>query len=208
MRLSARLWHDNQDLARAAREHPFVQGIGGGTLPTANFSAFVAQDAYFLDAFARAYALGLAHAPDRDGLFQFAQLLNGVLDELKLHNTYAARWGIDLPEVVPMPATLAYTNFLLETAALQSVGETCAAMTPCMRLYAFLGQSLIAAGISTDNPYTEWVQTYAASEFDALAQTLERMLDAYAGEEQARDPYRRAMQLELAFFDAFAGGLR
>ena len=113
MSLAARLWHANHDLASAAREHPFVQGISDGTLPTADFAAFVAQDAYFLEAFARAYALGLAHAPDRAGLFEFAQLLGGVLEELKLHDAYAGRWRIDLANVVPMSATLAYTDFLL-----------------------------------------------------------------------------------------------
>jgi thiaminase (transcriptional activator TenA) len=200
--LSARLWQANNDLACAARAHPFVRGLGDGSLPRTAFAAYVAQDAYFLEAFARAYALALAHAPDRAALYDFAQLLQGVLDELKLHATYAAGWGIDLTRVVPIAATLAYTDFLLHTAALRSVGETCAAMTPCMRLYAFLGQSLAAAGIAPDNPYAEWVGTYASSEFEVLAHTLERLLDTYATEAHAGEPYRRAMQLELAFFEA------
>jgi thiaminase (transcriptional activator TenA) len=199
MSLAARLWQDNQDLACAALDHPFVRGIASGLLPKASFAAFIAQDAYFLQAFARAYALGLARVPDDSGMFEFASLLQGVLDELKLHASYAARWDIDLAHVVPLHATLAYTDFLLKTAALQSVGETCAAMTPCMRLYAFIGQSLTA-----DGPYAEWVQTYAAPEFEALAQTLERLLDVYGDEARAREPYRRAMQLELAFFEAHA----
>jgi thiaminase (transcriptional activator TenA) len=124
-------------------------------------------------------------------------MLNGVMDELKLHASYAARWHIDLAEVVAAPATLAYTDFLLRIAALRSLGETCAAMTPCMRLYAFIGQSLPAHG-----PYAEWVQTYAAAEFEALAQTLERLLDTYGDEANAAEPYRRAMQLEVDFFEA------
>ena len=197
MSLAARLWQQNQDLACAALAHPFVRGIEDGTLPRAAFATYVAQDAYFLDAFARAYALALARAPDGNAMAEFARLLNGVLDELKLHASYAARWDLDLAGVVPAAATLAYTDFLLKTAALQSLGETCAAMTPCMRLYAFLGQSLAAKGT-----YAEWVQTYAAADFEVLAQTLERLLDAYAEESSAAEPYRRAMQLELNFFEA------
>ncbi len=113
MSVATVLWIDNQDLARQALEHPFVRGIGAGTLPRSSFAQFVAQDAYFLDAFARAYALALVRSPDRDGVYDFARLLDGALEELKLHGSYSARWGIDLANVVPTAATLAYTDFLL-----------------------------------------------------------------------------------------------
>jgi thiaminase (transcriptional activator TenA) len=207
MSLAEMLWRENQDLARQTLAHPFVRGIGRGTLPGSNFAAYIGQDAFFLDAFARAYALAAARSPDRQGVHEFARLLNGVLEELELHATYAARWGIDVVAIEPMDATLAYTDFLLKTAAFGSVAETCAAMTPCMRLYAYLGQSLAADGVDDGNPYADWIHTYGAPEFDVLATTLERLLDRYADERQGRAPYRRAMQLELAFFEAHAGGV-
>lgn len=206
MSLSESLWKENDDLARAALEHRFVRGIGDGTLPLESFQSYVAQDAFFLDSFARAYALALAHSPDRDGMGTFAELITGVLEELKLHGSYAEKWDVRLDGVVPAEATLAYTDFLLSTAVLKGVGETCAAMTPCMRLYAFLGRSLAEKGYDQDSPYAEWVETYSAPEFEALAATLERLLDRYAERSPAvRAAYRRAMRLELAFFEASAG---
>jgi thiaminase (transcriptional activator TenA) len=129
MDLAKTLWAENADLAQAALEHPFVQGLRTGTLPRQHFQSSIAQDAYFLDAFARAYALALAHSPDQQGVRDCFDLLLGVLEELRLHESYAARWGVDLSNVTPTSATLAYTDFLLATAALQGVGETCAAMT-------------------------------------------------------------------------------
>ena len=85
------------------------------------------------------------------------------------------------------------------TASLGGVGLTCAAMTPCMRLYAYLGQQLAAGPV--DERYAQWVRTYADPGFESLAATLERLLDTYAdGDGPAA--YRRAMQLEVAFFDA------
>jgi thiaminase/transcriptional activator TenA len=201
---SARLWTDSADLAAAALQHPFVTGIADGTLPRERFAGYVAQDAFFLEAFARAYALGVAHSRDRATLESFAGLLAGVREELRLHDGYAARWGIDLAGVQPEPATLAYTEFLLATAALGDVGEVCAAMTPCMRLYASLGQSLAA---SATGPYREWVDTYADPGFADLAATLEALLDRLAADTPAvRRAYRRAMQLELGFFDAAWAG--
>ncbi|MBV9545985.1 MAG: TenA family protein [Chloroflexi bacterium] len=208
MSLSGQLWQQNAALARAALDHPFVRTLADATLPRPLFEQYILQDAFFLEAFARAYALALAQCPDRDGLQSFFALLSGTIDELHLHASYAERWGIadQLANVVAAPATLAYTDFLLATAALGSVGETCAAMTPCMRLYAFVGQSLAASAVEA-NPYIDWIRTYASSEFEALASRLEHLLDRYGQpHERVSDLYRRAMQLELAFFDAAYAG--
>ncbi len=204
--LAARLWHANQDLARVALADRFVRGLADRSLPTECFKVYVAQDAFFLEAFARAYALALARSLDRHGLEAFHRLIGGVLDELHVHASYAARWGVDLTSVKPGPDTLAYTDFLLATASLGSVGETCAAMTPCMRLYAFLGQALVAnGGGAAHHPYREWIDTYASPAFEELAATLESLLERYAEDRQTvRSVYRRAMQLEVAFFAAHA----
>ncbi len=100
----------------------------------------------------------------------------------------------------PVPATSAYTDFLLATASIGGVGLTCAAMTPCMRLSAHLGRSL--AGGASDT-YAEWVTTYADPAFEKLTRTLERLLDAHADDTPVvHETYRRAMQLEVAFFEA------
>ncbi|GAC1375688.1 MAG: thiaminase II [Ktedonobacteraceae bacterium] len=209
MSLAKALWTENKDLANVTLEHPFVQGLRLGSLPLQNFQGYIAQDAYFLTAFARAYALALAHSPDQQGLHEFFDLLAGVQEELRLHTSYAARWGVDLTHVVPAEATLAYTDFLLSTASLCGVGETCAAMTPCMRLYAFLGQSLAASAPATEHRYTEWIQTYASPEFEALATRLEALLDHYADDVPAvHIAYQRAMALELAFFAAQSHGMK
>jgi thiaminase/transcriptional activator TenA len=199
--ISQTLWKDSGDLATAALGHPFVRCLADGTLPREHFAGYIAQDAFFLESFARAYALALANSPDRDGVEAFADLLAGVREELRLHASYADRWGIDLSTVEPAPATLAYTDFLLASAAVGGVGQTCAAMTPCMRLYAYLGQSL--AETRTSDTYADWINAYADPQFDTLASTLENLLDAYTDDiDRGRATYRRAMRLELQFFDA------
>ena len=195
------LWQRNRDLGDACLKHPFVQGIATGQLARASFQVFVAQDAYFLEAFARAYALALAKSPDREGIGVFKDLLVGVFEELALHRSYAERWGINL-EPEPLASTRAYTDFLLRTASLESVGHTAAAMTPCMRLYAWLGQQL-APKLDPDSPYRAWVETYSSPDVEGLAAQLEALLDHYGGEPaRLAELYRRAMQLELAFFQA------
>jgi thiaminase/transcriptional activator TenA len=199
--LSDSLWDRNRVLAEAAREHLFVQGIASGDLAGATFAYYVAQDAVFLDAFCRAYALGLAKSPDREGLIAFRELLDAAADEFHLHRDYAARWGVDLHQAAD-PTTSAYTDFLLAIAALEPVGHIAAAMAPCMRLYAYLGQR-VAAHTKPDSPYREWVETYSSAEFEALARRLEGLLDRYGGDpDRLAVLYRRAMEFELRFFDA------
>jgi thiaminase/transcriptional activator TenA len=199
MTLSARLWSDNADVAAAVLAHPFVRGIGDGSLSRELFAGYIAQDAFFLESFARAYALALARSRDTSTLLTLADLLAGVRRELGLHASYAASWGIDMAGIEPLPATLAYTEFLLATACTEDLGVIFAAMTPCMRLYAWLGASLDAG---TAGPYAEWVQTYADPAFDETARSLERLLDGCEDDPALRAAYRRAIHLELAFFEA------
>jgi thiaminase/transcriptional activator TenA len=203
--LAQELWELNRDLAEACLGHPLVQGIASGELPRERFQVYVAQDARFLEAYARAYALALAKSPDRAGVVAFRDLLLGVFEELELHQGYAERWGVRL-EADPLPATGTYCDFLLRTASLEPVGHAAAAMTPCSRLYAFLGQQL-APKLNAESPYREWVETYSSRDAERLASRLEDLLDRYGGEPRhlAR-LYRRAMELELAFFQAAWAG--
>ena len=201
MPLAADLWKANGDWAQRILAHGFVRGLGGGTLRVDSFKGYVAQDAYFLEAFARAYAFCLASGSTRDDLYGFSELIVGVLEELKLHAAYAGRWKVDLAGVTPIAATAAYVDFLLGTARRGDLGETIAGMTPCMRLYAFLGQTLAQEAVAP--AYADWVKTYADPGFEALAARLEGLLDRHAADTPAvRANYRRAMELEYGFFDA------
>lgn len=200
MTLSARLWSANADIVAEVLDNPFVRGIGDGSLAKPLFAGYVAQDAFFLESFARAYALALVRSSDTATLLTFADLLAGVREELGLHASYAAQWGIDMAGVRPAAATLAYTEFLLATASTGGLGVICAAMTPCMRLYAHIGAQLDA---DAAGPYAPWVSTYADPGFEEIAALLERLLDQHAEDSAAvHDSYRRAMRLELQFFDA------
>jgi thiaminase/transcriptional activator TenA len=195
------LWQENQDLAIACLKHPFVQGIGDGQLSRDTFAYYVGQDAFFLEAFARAYSIAAAKAEDWNGFTVFHSLADGVLQELKLHHSYAQKWDVDLQIVQPGTATRQYTDFLLATAWGQDVGVTAAAMLPCMKLYAFLGTSLAQAGIPAHD-YSDWIATYSSDEFEPLVTQLEHLAETYSRlSRTTRSTYRYAMQCELDFFE-------
>ncbi|MFH7245037.1 MAG: TenA family protein [Spirulina sp.] len=200
--LSQSLWQANQDLATATLTHPFVQGIGNGSLDRAKFAYYVGQDTFFLEAFARAYSIAAAKAPTWEVFQVFHGLTAGVLEELNLHGGYAQEWGVDLSTVAPGNATRQYTDFLLNTAWSADPGTTAVAMSPCMRLYAFLGQSL-AANQPSPHPYTTWINTYSSDQFEPLAQQLEELVNAQAVDNDlTQRTYRYAMVCEFNFFEA------
>ena len=202
MSLSKTLWQANQDLATECLQHPFVQGIGDGSLPKATFVYYVEQDAFFLEAFARAYSIAAAKAPSWESFQVFHGLAGGVLTELELHHDYAKSWGVDIDSIEPEPATRHYTDFLLSTAWSQPVGVTAVAMSPCMRLYAYLGQQLAADGIPS-HIYKNWIETYSSDEFEPLAEQLENLVDEHSSDTHlVRSTYRYAMTCERDFFQA------
>jgi thiaminase/transcriptional activator TenA len=196
------LWQQNAGLAEACLHHPFVRGLADGTLEPEAFRQYVAQDAFFLNTFARAYAVAAARSQDMETLISLCELLNGVLQELRLHAGYVQELKIELARVQPYWAVEAYTNFLLATAWHREPGETIAAMTPCMQLYGYLGAEL-AKTVTPGNPYQPWITTYSGCDFQALVTRLESLLDSIAEDTPAvRDAYAYAMRCELNFFAA------
>lgn len=200
--LSQTLWQNHQAIAQDCLKNPFVQGIASGELRRSQFVFYVGQDAFFLEAFARTYSIAAAKAPDWDGFCTFHRLAQGVLEELHLHQGYANQWGVDLKQINPVAATRRYTDFLLATAWSQEVGITAVAMSPCMRLYAYLGQQLAPFNYP-DHPYRDWIQTYSSPEFEQLAQQLEALSDRYATlTDTVQATYRYALLCEQDFFTA------
>lgn len=202
MSLAHELWETNNDIAQACLQHPFVQGIASGTLSQAQFSYYVGQDAFYLEAFARAYSIAAAKAPDWDGFCMLHTLVDGALQERHLHESYATRWGVNLQSVEPGTTTRRYTDFLLATAWSSDTGLAATAMGPCMRLYAFLGKELASKGIP-DHAYADWIRTYSNPAIDELVLSLDGLIDRYVQDSsKAHAVYRYAMTCEYDFFQA------
>ena len=91
----------------ACHEHPFVKGIGDGSLDMEKFKYWVRQDYVYLQDYSRVFALGAAKADDLDTMSTFARLLDGTLNiEMDLHRKYAGKFGIseeELEKEAPSP---------------------------------------------------------------------------------------------------------
>ena len=205
MLITKKLWENNSDLASLSLKTKFVQGIRNGNLPRNIFKEYLAQDYFFLESFAKAYGLAVSKSKDKSEIKSLSQLLVGVSDELILHETYAKEWEIDLSTNNIKPATKNYTDFLYDVSSKLSSVEIMFAMTPCMRLYSWIGKNL--SDMISNNPYKEWILTYSNESFDNLAKSLEKIIDNYQEPydiNQANNLYKKAMELELDFFNAYS----
>jgi thiaminase len=77
---SQQLRAGGEDLLAAILAHPFLDGLGDGTLPRAAFRHYVVQDAHYLRGYARALRVLAARAPDGASAAMFAEHATGAVD--------------------------------------------------------------------------------------------------------------------------------
>ncbi len=166
-------------------EHPFVQGIGDGTLELDRFKRWVRQDYRYLKEFSRVFAWGAAKARRLEDMQFFAGALDLTLNvEMGLHREYAARFEIgsdELESTAMWPTTRAYTDFLVRVSADGDLADLVAALLPCAWGYAWLGEALSKGqGQPGDARYRDWIATYAGEEFQGAAEGLKSMMNRLA----------------------------
>lgn len=211
-RFSSHLRALAEPIWRAQHEHPFVRGIGDGSLDRERFTHWVRQDYLFLIEYCRLFGLAAARAPDLETIGRFADLLHATArTEMDLHRAYAHEFGIDPAELereVAGPTTRAYTDFLLRVAATGDFAELAAALLPCMWGFSEVGRRLHDGGLPAEPRYAKWIEMYADPEFAALADWCRGLLDRLAdgaGPEQRRrmeEAFLTSSRYELAFWEA------
>jgi thiaminase/transcriptional activator TenA len=168
----------------AQLQHPFVTGLGNGTLEPERFKRWVLQDYRYLIEFARVFAWAAAKADCLDSMSWYARVLDLTLNtEMRLHREYAERFGLtpaDL-EAEPMwPTTRAYTDFLVRTAADGDMLDLLAALLPCAWGYLYLARELAEGPAPHDQRYADWISQYASDEFAQALEWLRNEMDRLA----------------------------
>ena len=199
------------DVWEAQHRHPFVRGIGDGTLDLERFQTWIRQDYLFLIDYARMLALGAARAPDLEAMTRLAGLAQSVLEtEMNLHRSYCAEIGISEQELAReevLPTTQGYTDFLVRTAAQGDFSELVAALLPCMWGYCEVGERLAMQGKPRVERYDKWIDMYSSKEFSDLAAWCRRLTDRIGSEapaasrERMRRAFRTSSRYELAFWE-------
>ena len=202
--LAAPIW-------QAQHEHPFVRGIGDGTLDMEKFAHWIRQDYHFLIEYCRVFGVAAARSPDLETLGRFADLLQATVHrEMDLHRASAHEFGIsevELEHETMAPTTRAYTDFLLRMAALGDFAELAAALLPCMWGFSEIGRRLLDRGRPSEPRYAQWIAMYSDPEFTALADWCRELVDGLAegisedGRGRMEAAFLTSSRHELAFWE-------
>lgn len=213
MTVSQRLFKAAQPIWEACHAHPFVTGIGDGTLDIEKFRHFLLQDYLYLFDYARVFALGVVKARDPELMRTFAANVDAILGgEMKIHRAYMERLGITEEQVFAVRPALpnsSYTNYMLSAAFSGSTAEIVAAILSCSWSYAEIGARLAGKNPqSLDHPfYGEWVRGYAGEEYqrtnDELVALMDRLAEGCTEEEYRRleEIFVNCSRYELGFWD-------
>ena len=210
--VSYRLHDAAAPIWEACLKHPFVTGIGDGTLAAEKFRHFMLQDYLYLFDYARVFAMGVVKAREPELMRTFAANVNTILGgEMKIHCAYMKRLGITEEQVFavkPALDNLSYTNYMLSVASSGSPMEIVASILACSWSYAEIGQALAAVPGAAEHPfYGEWIQGYSSEEYAATNQALIELMDSLtvnATEEQITyltEVFVNCSRYELGFWD-------
>ncbi len=201
-------WH-------AYTHHPFVEGLGDGTLPRDAFLRYLRQDYVFLIHFSRAWALAVTKSETVDEMRFAARTLDALLNgELALHVAICAREGIDEAALLATPEALqniAYTRYVLDAGHSGDLLDLLAALAPCVLGYGEIGLRLAAARKSA--AYAEWIDTYAGDTYQQACHEVGALLDSAIARRLGPSPqdsprwpalsqrFATAARLEAGFWD-------
>ena len=195
--------------------HPFVKGIGDGTLPRDSFMHYLVQDYLFLIHFARAWALAVVKADHLDEMRVASATVDALINhEMQLHVRTCVGAGIPegrLAEAEEAPENMAYTRYVLEAGFSGDLLDLLAALAPCVLGYGEIGARL--ARERTSDAYRGWIETYGGDEYQAVCRDVGALIDGalvrrlgpdFAGAPRWERLCRRfqdATRLEVGFWD-------
>lgn len=198
-------------LWNAIFEHPFVRGLGDGTLPRDSYEFYLKQDYVYLIDFSRVLAIASAKAQHLPDMSRFAEFLNMTLNvEMDLHRRTCAEYGInkdELERTEPSLINLAYTNYLVRACYEGSFADILAGFMPCAAGYVEIAGKLRQRGLPDNKNYRAWIETYTSPEMKEAIDWLTGRMNAFARESSKEDRgrwfrlYRDSARFELLFFD-------
>ena len=193
-------------------KHPFVAGIGGGTLDREKFENYLIQDSLYLKEYGKVYAHVFVHTNNIADL-QFLHTCIGVVvaDETNMHTRYLKDFGLDVYIVDDWevkPETRNYLDYMLDLTKTGDVKEIFMSALPCTLTYEYIGKTLkeVSKDIS-NNSYGPWIEAYAGSDFEDFSvrslEFVDSICEGIDEEEQEKliNIFLKACEYEMKFWD-------
>ena len=212
MTLTETLRSEIQDLWTHATTHDFTNALADGTLDHEKLRGYLQQDYLFIEEFVRLLAAMISHTPKlADGLpgAQFLGLISGP------ENTYFVRSfeAMDIPsDAPPAPETRAFQNLMREARESGRLEFMLAVLVVAEWIYLEWATPFEDRVDGLPFYLGEWITLHSGPGFSGVVANFRGRLDAVwqelsaSAQDETRDIFRRAVQLEADFFDASEKG--
>lgn len=212
MKFTDRLHNSAKTIWEGYHSHPFVKGIGDGSLDVERFHFFMVQDYIYLLQYAKVFALGVVKARKPEHMRSFAKSVEATLNgEMNIHKAYMKRLGIDENSAVsakPSLANSSYTNYMLSVAFSEDISAITAAILSCSWSYAEIGQRLNEIkGAAQHELYGEWISGYCSQEYQNENSSLINLMNELAADcndeqlSHLEEVFINCSRYEAAFWD-------
>lgn len=186
--------------------HPFVQGIAAGNLPSAALIHYVRQDTEYLSTYCKVYGMAIAKSITHQQMRIFHQRITLALSgEIVPHKNFCRVAGVRYEEITARPTALAptthhYARHMLSVAQQGTLGEIVAVLLPCHWVYLDVATRMMdKQKPAPEHPFYDWITFYASAEVREGLTELTEMLDDLAASAGELDRY----MMKSAFLDSF-----
>lgn len=212
MNTTAYLLEASAEIWNAYYRHPFVLGIGNGTLDKERFRYYLIQDDLYLEEYAKTFALGAAKAESLSSALLFSDYLAAINRERAVHGGYFEKLSVSEEELRATARSLdnlSYTSYMLRIGYEGGEAEILAAILSCAYSYERIAKHILSENpeAGSDPFYGDWVREYAseayAAENEKLILALNTATDSASPAlmQRLRDIFVNCSRYELAFWD-------
>lgn len=185
MKCSEYLYDSVKSIWNSYYTHPFVAGIGNGTLDVEKFKFYLIQDYLYLLDYAKVFALGIVKATDEQTMRDFSVMVHDILNgEMKIHKSYMKKLGIsaaDIKNVTPSLSNTSYTNYMLSVSHCGTLTDLAVAILSCAWSYELIATELSNIENSINHPfYGEWISGYTSNEYKETTKWCIDLVDSLA----------------------------
>ena len=212
MKFSETIKQAANPILHAQFQHPFVQGLGDGTLAIERFRYYMIQDSLYIVDYARAMAWVAPLLPDVKNILAMLDVAKQSFQiESMLKEQYFKQFSITMDDALktePAPTCKAYVDHHFRYTRNGTLAEGMAAILPCGWVYIEIGQKFTEGReIPDDHPYKSWLMTYAVPEFREMVdwwfETLDEAVAGYPDSilERVKDIFLKSCRYEGMFWE-------
>lgn len=167
MKITDVFYEDSKEIWQAYLQHPFIRGIGDGTLDQKKFEHYLIQDYLYLREYTKIFAMAMIKAEKMSDMQFFYRTAGSTMeDETAVHIQYLKRFGHKIEKLEEQQVDIVtenYTSYMQSICLKGNLKEIVAVVLPCIWSYSFIGQHLIKG--KEQHFYSEWIKSYGGIDF-------------------------------------------